>query len=290
MDDLVLTRDNALRMPKPSFVEPTDDEKLTIKEMRSRFHSEFVTHPDLFCLKDVERVFDSDWEVHRYLLAADGDFKAGMTRLINSMKWRKQMAVWDMSENSFPQEFYQMLRLGRARDGSIIVFSRAQFYIPLNEWRELFKKFFIFVMEWLDRQNTGNGITIVIDCRDSGLSNVDFDFIWFLKPIQSKYYPFLLKCHLSCDIPWILNSVSQLVLSLMPEKTRKLMYFVKRSQLTEFATEDNIPMYLGGTGNQVWQWVPTNCLTVQQVAKRLNLTNKYLLKLESHLRPLLALN
>ena len=275
-------------MSKPSLIEPTDDEKQFIIEMRSGFHSEFMTHPDLYYQKDFLRVFENDWEVHRYLLAADGDPKAGLKRLIDSMKWRKQLAVWDMCETDFPKEFFQLIRLGRARDGSTLVISRAQYYIPLNEWRDLFKKFFVYIMEWLDRHNSGKGITVLVDCRDSGLSNVDFDFILFLKPIQSKYFPFLLRNQLNCDIPWILSSVSQFILSLLPEKTRKLMTFVRRSQLTDYISEDNIPKYQGGNGRENYRWITTNSVSAEEVANRLHFSQKNLNKLVLHLRPLFA--
>ena len=274
-------------MSKPSLIEPTDDEKQAIIEMRSGFKSEFSSNPDLYYDRDFLMVLENDWEVHRYLLAADGDPKAGLKRLIDSMKWRKALAVWDMTETDFPKEFFEMLRLGKARDGSTLIISRAQYYIPINEWRELFKKFFVFVMETLDKMNTGKGLTVLVDCQDSGLSNVDFDFIMFLKPIQSKYYPGLLKLQLNCDIPWILTSISQVILSLMPAKTRKLMTFVKRSQLTDYINEDNIPSYLGGTGISLMSWTPSDCQSAEEVAQNQSFSNKNLQKLVSHLRPLL---
>jgi hypothetical protein len=33
------------------------------------------------------------------------------------------------------------------------------------------KKFFVYILEWLDVNNSGNGITILVDCRDTGLAN-----------------------------------------------------------------------------------------------------------------------
>ncbi|XP_054160606.1 motile sperm domain-containing protein 2-like [Oppia nitens] len=275
---------------KPSLKEPTDDEKEAIIQMRDAFQSEVTENPDLYYKKDVERVLTNDWEVHRYLLAADGNISAGLTRLTNSMKWRKQWSVWDMCEQDFPREFYQMLRFGRADNGSVLVISRAQFYIPIDEWRELFKKFYIFVLESLDRQNTGDGVTILFDLRDCGICNVDLDFIWFLKPIQSKYYPMLLKLQLNCDIPWVLNSISQLILSLMPEKTRKIMLFVKREELQQYIRPEYIPVYLGGTGSDNTSWKPDNCLTAEEmVTQRPEITDKSLAKLLKHINPLIKL-
>jgi len=276
-------------MPAPSLIEPTDDEKQAIIEMRDGFQTEFNTNPDLYYRKDMELVMNNDWNVHRFLLAADGDTGAGLTRLTNAMKWRKHWAVWEMCEQDFPKEFYQMLRFGRAANGSILVVTKAQFYIPLNEWRELFKKFFIFMMETLDRQNSGAGITILCDLRDCGLFNVDLEYIWFLKPIQSKYYPMLLKQQLSCDIPWVLNSISQLIVSLMPEKTRKIMYFVKRNDLLEYAPKEYIPQYLDGTGSKNYSWIPSDCLDAINLAKRAGISDKAVKKLVTHMHPLIDL-
>jgi len=277
------------RMPEPSLIEPTDDEKQAIIEIRDRFQAEFAANADQYYAKDMERVLLSDWAVHRFLLAADGDPGAGLTRLTNAMRWRKQWAVREMCERDFPKEFYAMLRYGRAANGSTLVATKAQFYIPINEWRELFKKFFIFVMETLDRQNSGAGLTILCDLRDCGLSNVDFEFIWFLKPIQSKYYPMLLSAQLSCDIPWVLNSIAQLIMSLMPEKTRKRMYFAKRAQLSDYAPVEHIPQYMGGTGTKNYSWIPTNCLDAADLAKTLGVSDKAVKKLVAHMHPLIKM-
>jgi len=273
-------------MPVPSLRVPTAQEYEAIAQIRSAFEAEFKCNPDLYHKSDVDRVLENDWTVHRFLLAGDGTASAGLTRLINAMKWRKEWAIHEMSETDFPKQFYQMMRFGRARNGSTVVLTRAQFYIPLNEWRELFKKFFVFVLETLDRQNTGAGITVVLDLRDCRLFNVDFDFVWFVKPIQSKYYPFLLRQQLNCDIPWILSSVSQFILSLMPQKTRKLMHFIKLCELSDHVMEEYIPVYMGGTGVRNYSWIPDTCTGAEELAKSLDLTEKNLKKLMSHLVPL----
>jgi hypothetical protein len=274
-------------MPKPSLKEPTDEEKQQIEEIRAKFQREVNTNPDLYHVKDIEKVLSNDWEVHRFLLAADGNLDNGLNRLISAMKWRKQFAVRDLTENDFPQEFYKMLLFGKARNGSTLVITRSKYYIPISEWRQLFKNFSVFILEWLDVNNSGNGITVLIDCRDTGLANADFDFICFLKPIQSKYFPCLIKMHLNCEIPWILNSIAHFILSLMSEKTRKLIFFIKKSQLFDYISEDEIPQFLGGSQTNIYSWLPSGSVSAEEIAQRVGISNKSLNKFVSHLRPLL---
>ena len=275
-------------MSEPVLREPTDDMKKSIEEMRSGFQSEFLIHRSLYAQQDFNRLFHEDWHVLRYLMASNDNPEAGLKRLINSMKWRKERGVWDITEKDFPKEFFEMIRFGKAKDGSTLVITRAQYYIHVKGWQELWKKFYIFVLEWLDRHDTGEGVTILIDCNSSTLSNVDFDFIWFIKPIQSKYYPFLIRKQLICDIPLNLMSVSQLIRSLMPEKTRKIILFLNDCrQLKEYIRGDNIPIYMGGTGDGLRPWTPeSDCLSVTEFGKRFNYSEKSIKKICSHLRPL----
>jgi hypothetical protein len=73
----------------------------------------------------------------------------------------------------------------------------------------------------------------------------------------------------------------------MPEKTRKLIFFIKKSQLFDYISEDEIPKFLGGSQTNTYSWLPSGSVSAEEIAQRVGISNKSLNKFVSHLRPLL---
>jgi hypothetical protein len=193
--------------------------------------------------------------------------------------------VREIKETDFPQEYYRMLKYGMARDGSQLLIGQSKYHSPLSEWKDNFKKFAIFIIEYLDNKNDGKGVTLLMDVSDSGYSNVDFDLALFLRPIHGKYYPQLIKIHLLTEIPWIISSILWIMLSLLPEKTRKTIKVVKKEELIEYIAEDQLPDSLGGEDNKLISLLPKDAPNAEEVAQRLGISkyslDKFILHFES---------
>ena len=84
------------------------------------------------------------------------------------------------------------------------------------------KKFFVYYLERLYREESGDQITLLFDCRcviyfylilklnhplyrDAGLKNMDMEFVQFIIGTLKEFYPDPLNYILVLEMPWVLN-------------------------------------------------------------------------------------
>ena len=74
-----------------------------------------------------------------------------------------------------------------------------------SEKMEDMKKFFVYMLERLDREEQGEQITLLFDCRTAGLRNMDMEFVQFIIGTLKEFYPDPLNYILVLEMPWVLN-------------------------------------------------------------------------------------
>ena len=93
----------------------------------------------------------------------------------------------------------------RDKDGrKLLVFSVFK-HVKGSEKMEDMKKFFVYMLERLDREEQGEQITLIVDCRMAGLRNIDMELVQFIKETLQEFYPDLLNYILVLEMPWVLN-------------------------------------------------------------------------------------
>ena len=93
----------------------------------------------------------------------------------------------------------------RDKDGrKLLVFSVFK-HVKGSEKMEDMKKFFVYMLERLDREEQGQQITLLFDCRTAGLRNMDMEFVQFIIGTLKEYYPDPLNYILVLEMPWVLN-------------------------------------------------------------------------------------
>ena len=63
----------------------------------------------------------------------------------------------------------------------------------------------MYNLERLNREERGEQITVMFDCKGAGLKNMDMEFVQFLIGCMKEYYPDPLNYILVYDMPWVLN-------------------------------------------------------------------------------------
>ena len=93
----------------------------------------------------------------------------------------------------------------RDKDGrKLLVFSVFK-HVKGSEKMEDMKKFFVYMLERLDREEQGEQITLLFDCRTAGLRNMDMEFVQFIIGTLKEFYPDPLNYILVLEMPWVLN-------------------------------------------------------------------------------------
>lgn len=155
----------------------------------------------------------------------------------------------------------------------------------IKEWMDITKKFIIYLFELADREQDENKLTLLFDCTDGGISNVDIDLLLFILSLIRNYYPMLLNAVLVYQLPWVLNYVLKLVNSWLPQSHREIIHPITKKQLYENVHLDQLPDFLGGTCEMPYKTVPKEVLSADDLAKKLSLGKSAADKLVRHLEP-----
>ena len=133
---------------------------------------------------------------------------AASNMIINTLKWRKEFGAELLSESDFPQSLLEKGSLfshNRDIDGrKLLVFVVGKHYKGAEKMEDM-KRFFVYHLERLNREERGEQITVMFDCKGAGLKNMDMEFVQFLIGCMKEYYPDPLNYILVYDMPWVLN-------------------------------------------------------------------------------------
>ena len=98
-----------------------------------------------------------------------------------------------------------MLSPFRDKDGRKLLVFCVFKHVKGSEKMEDMKKFFVYMLERLDREEQGEQITLLFDCRTAGLRNMDMEFVQFIIGTLKEFYPDPLNYILVLEMPWVLN-------------------------------------------------------------------------------------
>ena len=79
------------------------------------------------------------------------------------------------------------------------------------EKAEDMKKFFVYHLERLTREEGLAQFSIVFDCRNAGLKNMDMEFTQFMINVMKDYYPDPLNYIIVFEMPWVLNAAFKII-------------------------------------------------------------------------------
>ncbi|XP_046911517.2 motile sperm domain-containing protein 2-like [Dermatophagoides farinae] len=229
--------------------------------IRNRILAEANQNPNLYEPEDLEQIKKNDWQIQRFLLECKLDTDQSYELLRNSMKWRREEGIYQSSLVDFPAEYYQsgyIFRHGRDKNDAIVLYFRANIHRKTNEWNSRLKKFFIYQVEQIDRDCDGKGVTLVIDCSNIGVSNVDMDMLKFIVTSFSKYYPKLFDAIIIHQLPFLLQYIFKLIQTWLPEDDRKFFHMTNKKTLTDFIDQSQLPSFLLNIDvpNEQWRLLP----------------------------------
>ena len=155
----------------------------------------------------------------------------------------------------------------------------------MKEWVDVVKKYIIYLFEKVDREQDENKLTLLFDCTDAGISNVDIDLLLLILSLVRNYYPMIINAVLVYELPWILNYVLKLVHSWLPQDHREMIDPIIKKELFDNIASDQLPDFLGGTCDLPYKTVPKDVLSAHDLAQQLSIEKSAADKLTKHLKP-----
>ncbi|RWS22247.1 motile sperm domain-containing protein 2-like protein [Leptotrombidium deliense] len=254
--------------------------------IREKLASEFRENEDLYDEIDMEKISTDDWSIVRYILHCKQDCDTAFEMLKKSLQWRKSFEVNKLQATHFPREFYEsgsFFPFTEDKNGNVVIYLRGKFHRKLSDWTQLFKKFFVFVIDSVDKKKGGKHYTVFWDCEGAGIANVDLEMLTFMTSVITNYFPYGIEYIMIHELPWVLTAIYNLAKSWVPEHYQRLVRFVTRTQINEWITVENLPQYLNGTSEVDCRQVPQGVSTAKQIEEKYHLNRGAASQLEQHI-------
>lgn len=257
---------------------PDFDYSHLIKELRVLILTDVNANPDKYKKEDIQKAYQDDWFIARYLLRMKLDVKGAHNMLRKALEFRNSPTI---SITEFPNEFYKIgaiFAYEPDRKGNIPVFMRIRVYQKIPIVQRFLKAFLFQIIEQADKRANGKGICLVFDLQGAGMNNVDMDLLFFVITTLVNYFPKGLSYMLVHELPWILRSFWSIAKQWLSDH-KDLVKFSDSQTIYEYFKEENLPDFLGGTCKRDYRALPDNSITISQAAKRWDLNEDELYRI-----------
>lgn len=227
----------------------------TLKSVRSKLVEKLSNKRSEIDSALLDRLMNDDLLLRRYIKRRNGDPETSVTFISSVLEWRKRMGLPDLTETSFPSEFYEVggiYNYGTDTQGNPVVHIRIRLFQKIEGILDILKKFSIYQMYRADELAASKGPeygwVLVFDCTDASIANADIDMANFVSSTLRNYFPSGQKYTLVHRLPWLLSAVKTLVYTMLPGYVKKKIRFCDEKSLNEHIDKENLPDYLGGSG------------------------------------------
>lgn len=240
--------------------EGAQDLEKKIEETRQRFKNEFLQDStDKYDSRDVERLQQDDAIVEGYLTWRLYVVDDALKMIDESFQWRKEFGVNDITESTIPRWMFEtgaVFLHGYDKEGNKLFWFKVKLHVKDAKTILDKKKYVAFWLERYAKKEPGMPLTVVFDMSESGLSNIDMEFVKYVINCFKVYYPKFLSKMIIVDMPWIMNAAWKIVKSwLGPEAISKLK-FATKSEIQTFIGLEYLPPHMGGTDPFKYSYPP----------------------------------
>ncbi|KAG8000618.1 Motile sperm domain-containing protein 2, partial [Nibea albiflora] len=238
----------------------SQDIEKKIEETRQRFKNEFLQDStEKYDSRDVERLQTDDALVEGYLTWRLFAIDDALKMIDESFQWRKEFGLNDLTESSIPKWMFETGAVylhGYDKEGNKLFWFKVKLHVKDAKTIMDKKKYVAFWLERYAKKEPGMPLTVVFDMAESGLSNIDMEFVKYIINCFKVYYPKFLSKMIIVDMPWIMNAAWKIVKSwLGPEAISKLK-FASRSEIQTFIGPEYLPPHMGGTDPFKYSYPP----------------------------------
>ncbi|XP_056157426.1 motile sperm domain-containing protein 2-like [Lampris incognitus] len=176
-----------------------------------------------------------------------------------SFQWRKELYVNEINEGSVQKSLLELGMLylhGYDKEGNKLFWFRVKLLMKDVRLVHEKKKYVAFLLERFIRREPGALLTMVLDMSESGLGNVDMDFMKYIINCFQVYYPRLLSKMIIYGIPWIMNVAWKIVRTWLGPDAINKVKFVSRSEIHTHIDPEHLPLHMGGTDNFTYSYPP----------------------------------
>jgi len=209
---------------------------------------------DNFHPADIKRIKEDDHSVWAFLVHQRREVSWAFDMLMECLKWRKEFGVNDIKDSEFPQFFDDigaMYVLNKDKQGHRLIIMHVRRYRKEPIIANLARRYFVYNLEKLVREDDRHRVTILFDLHGAGLNNVDMDFLFFMFSCFKTYYPSSVAHILVFDMPWIFTAMWKVVKGWLNSRAVSKIKFVNKNSVLEYIDPDQLLEEFGGNGKTI---------------------------------------
>ncbi|XP_078324261.1 motile sperm domain-containing protein 2-like isoform X2 [Crassostrea virginica] len=223
-----------------------------------KYKADELARTGVYDQRDVDNINSNDLYVSQFIRKTES-IQDAADRLHEALKWRKEIGVRDLSELSFPKEFWDigaMFFHATDRDGRKIIWLKIALHKKDANMLPMIKKFFAYCFETAYNERPEDELVMLFDMTNTGISNLDMEMIKFVITSFKIYYPALLGYLLIYEMPWLFNAAWKVVKTWLSPEAQKKLKFVSKNDVQDYIAKENLPEHMGGTDTFVYKYVP----------------------------------
>ncbi|XP_044286245.1 motile sperm domain-containing protein 2 isoform X2 [Varanus komodoensis] len=231
-----------------------------ITETRRRFETEYIpAKTDKYDSRDMERLHQDDIWIDNFLIWRQDVADDTLKMIDESFQWRKEYAVHDLTESSLPKWLFEIGALylhGYDKEGYKMFWFRVKLHTkdPKTQFEK--KKLVAFWLERYAKREHGKPLTVVFDMAETGISNIDLDFVRYIINCFKIYYPNYLSKIVIFELPWVMNAAFKLVKTWLGPDAVGFLKLTSKNDVQEYISTEYLPPHMGGTDTFKYSYPP----------------------------------
>lgn len=210
--------------------------------------------------RDVDKFRSDDSYVASFIRSYE-TLQDAANRLHESLRFRLEFGVNDLTHDSFPLEFWERGACyyhNHDKDGHKILYLCVKLHKKDPQLLPIEKRFFAYMLETHYIQDPDDPIVLLFDLSGTGLSHLDMDFIKFIINSFKVYYPKILSYMLMYEMPWLFNAAWKIIKTWLSAEAIARIKFVTKSDIQEYINKDQLFEHMGGTDKYQYKYEPNS--------------------------------
>ncbi|CAK9829257.1 Motile sperm domain-containing protein 2 [Anthophora retusa] len=207
---------------------------------------------------DIDRIKENNNWLKRFLEHNENNIQESLNMLWETCIWRSKFGTNEIKEEMVNRDYLEnglCFVYSKDKDGKTMFVIRCKLHTRGSKDFTQLQKLVVYWFERLERQTNGNQISLFFDMSDTGILNMDMEFIKYLINLCKNYYPNFLNYIIIFEMPWILNTAFKIIKSWLPPKAIPKIKFVQKSNIQEFVDPNDVLTCWGGTNDYVFKFV-----------------------------------
>ena len=166
-----------------------DEVNKHIKELGNRVYDHY-NQCDIDWLLDPKKPF----QLERFAISAIGSRVNSIDLITRCLAWRKESKIMSLKDTSFPSEFYSMAGIfsySYDSTGTPMLYMRVKMIKKYPDLDHHLKSFLAYQISRMDSSSNKDlfSWSILFDCTDIGIANVQLDIMKYLITVLNDYFP-----------------------------------------------------------------------------------------------------